>query len=142
MQLREITEQDLEKVRVLRNENREWFFNSAYLTAEQQQNWYRTKPDTFRLYVIEEDGEIVGTIGLKEFQDEIEVGNLTMAESYRGKGLMKKAIQQLTADGRQYFANILPHNANSLRVFERAGFSLRSSSADMIVVSFPANTRN
>lgn len=131
MNLRKITAEDLDRTRQLRNENREWFFYSDYITEEQHKKWFsELKGCSF--YVIEEDGEVIGTIGVT---DAGEVGNLTMSNEHRGKGYMKKAIQELTKDGRDYYAKILPHNENSLRVFAKAGFVETSCTPDVVYVT-------
>jgi len=139
MKLRELEEKDLEKTRELRNKNKEWFFTSEYITTEQQQRWFLNKPKNHKFYVIEENGEIIGTIGLKE-ADEIEVFALTIDEPHRGKGHMKRAIQQLTSDDRRYYAQIMPKNLNSIRVFKKAGFIEKEISEEKVVLVKPTLT--
>lgn len=136
MNLREINEKDLETTRELRNKNKEWFFTSEYITTEQHRQWF-LKPRSGHFYVIEENNKTIGTIGLKEEAEEIEVFALTMDDAYRGKGHMKKAIQQLTSDGRRYYAQIMPNNLNSIRVFEKAGFIKKERSDNKITFVKP-----
>jgi RimJ/RimL family protein N-acetyltransferase len=126
MQLRLLERRDLETVRELRNRNREWFFDDREVTAERQREWFESlarKP--VRFYVIEEDGRVVGTISVTEMPEGREIGNLLLDDAYRGRGLMSRAIEQLTEEPGTYFALLKPDNASSLRVFERLGFRSR-----------------
>lgn len=126
MRLRPLEPADLEVVRELRNRNREWFFHDQEITAEQQRRWFEglaSRP--VRFYVIEEDELVVGTISVTETPEGREVGNLLLDEAYRGRGLMSRAIEQVIGEPGKYFALVRPDNANSLRLFERAGFRAR-----------------
>ena len=123
MRLRPLARADLETVRLLRNQNREAFFDSREILPDQQLAWFdhlHLQPIAF--YVIEEDGRVVGTVSVKEQPDGHEVGNLTLAPAYRGRGLMRSAVAQLVAAPGDYFTEVKPGNAASLRVFRATGF--------------------
>src|SRR5579883_2202796 len=102
MELRPLEEADLEIVRELRNRNRGWFFHSAEISADEQRRWFRSlggRP--VRFYVILDRGEVVGTISATDTPEGIEIGNLLMRETHRGRGLVRRAIDRLTtAPGR------------------------------------------
>jgi RimJ/RimL family protein N-acetyltransferase len=123
VRLRLIEEADLERVRELRNANRRWFFHDEEIVPEQHRTWFAGLGATeARFYVIEEDGAVVGTISATTTAAGCEIGNLILGEAYRGRGLMRRAIEQLTAEPGRYFCEVKPDNEHSLRVFERAGF--------------------
>jgi RimJ/RimL family protein N-acetyltransferase len=124
LHLRLVEERDLETVRGLRNRNRRWFFHDAEISSEQHAQWFAgLVGGPTRFYVIEEDGLVVGTISVTETGDGKEVGNLVLDDRYRGRGLMHRALAQLCAEPGTYFARVKPDNADSLRVFAKAGFA-------------------
>lgn len=126
MLLRLIEERDLEAVRDLRNRNREWFFDDREVTAEEQHVWFASLHSRrIAFYVIEQDGDVVGTISVAEQAGGHEVGNLTLDERYRGRGLMADALAEACHEPGTYFARVKTENEASLRVFERAGFDAR-----------------
>ncbi len=123
MRLRLLEERDLEAVRALRNRNRHAFFRDEEISPAEQRAWFETlarRP--VRFYVIEEDGEVVGTVSVTETETGTELGNLVVDERRRGRGLMRRALSELTAEPGRYFGLVKPDNVDSLRVFERAGF--------------------
>jgi RimJ/RimL family protein N-acetyltransferase len=124
MALRLLEERDLDAVRELRNRNRRWFFDDRELSVEQQRTWFAALADRpVRFYVIEDDGAVVGTISVTDRGDGVEVGNLILDEAHRGRGLMARAVAEVTGAPGRYFADVQPRNEASLRVFERAGFA-------------------
>ena len=123
MILRPLAAGDLEAVRRLRNQSRDAFFDTAEISAEQQARWFANlKGRAVRFFVIEEGGEVVGTISVTETGRGREIGNLVLDHRYRGRGLMTEAVRELTVEPGNYFAEVKPGNQQSLAVFERAGF--------------------
>ena len=122
--LRKLQEKDLEILRQMRNENREWFFHNASISTEEQQHWYDNLPANLSFYVLEEDGRIIGSVSLTEHLEGVEVGNILLDAKYRGRGLMHVAISNLIsqAPGKRYYARVLAGNENSLRLFRSSGF--------------------
>lgn len=124
MRLRLIESRDLDVVRELRNRNRAAFFQHDEITPVQQREWFsRLQSSDSRFYVIEKDDHVVGTISVTETPDGREIGNLILDDPYRGQGLMAHAVAELTKAPGTYFARVKPGNEDSLRVFERAGFT-------------------
>jgi RimJ/RimL family protein N-acetyltransferase len=125
VQLRPIEERDLDAVRRLRNANRQWFFYDREVTPEQHRAWFDGLGDgPMRFYVMEEDGEVVGTVSVKDTPDGTEFGNLIVDDRYRGHGLALQTLEELTSEPGIYFSNILPENAASIGALQRVGFSL------------------
>ena len=124
MTLRPLAAGDLEAVRRLRNQDREAFFDTAEISAEQQARWFANLTGrAVRFLVMEEDGEVIGTISVTDTDRGSEIGNLALDHRYRGRGLMTEAVRQLTEAPGDYFAEVKPDNHPSLAVFERAGFT-------------------
>lgn len=124
MRLRRLSRADLDTIRALRNANREWFFDSGEITAAQQAAWFdglAARPVEF--YVIEDGDGVVGTISLTVRGAEIEVGNLILDARARGRGLMRRAVDEVTKRPGNYFAEVKADNDPSLRVFRAAAFS-------------------
>jgi RimJ/RimL family protein N-acetyltransferase len=123
MRLRPVEERDLEVVRELRNRNRDWFFQDDEITPEQHAAWFASLASRRqRFYVIEQGDRVVGTISVTERNEGNEVGNLVLAEEFRGSGLMTRAVENVLREPGRYFARVKPDNEASLAVFRRAGF--------------------
>jgi len=123
MLLRPLAESDLETIRVLRNRCRHAFFDDREITSEAQRRWFDAlgdKPVAF--YVIEQDGRVVGTISVTATADGKEIGNLLLDPSCRGRGLMRRAVEQLTSEPGRYFSRVKTDNTPSQRVFIGTGF--------------------
>jgi RimJ/RimL family protein N-acetyltransferase len=134
MHLRPLEERDLEFVRELRNRNREWFFDDQEITADAQRRWFDSLKDRpIRFYVIEEEAIAVGTVSLKDTPEGLEVGNFLLDDRYRGRDLMRQAVEQLTATPGRYVSHVKAGNERSLRVLQKTGFTLASKTLTKIV---------
>ena len=123
MRIRLLTKDDLETVRQLRNGSRHAFFDDREISAEQQAQWFeRLRDRRVSFFVIEVDGRVVGTISVSETPHGREIGNLVLDHAYRRQGIMKRAVEQLTAEPGTYFADVKNGNEPSLRVFTATGF--------------------
>jgi RimJ/RimL family protein N-acetyltransferase len=121
--LRPIEERDLPVVRELRNRNRSWFFDDREISADQHSAWFDSLGERgVAFYVLEEDERVVGTISITPGEHGSEVGNLTLDDAYRGRGLMTRAVQELCSGPGPWFARVKQDNIASAAVFERAGF--------------------
>ena len=123
MRIRVLTKDDLETVRQLRNGSRHAFFDDREIAADQQARWFERLGDRqVSFFVIEVDGRVVGTISVSETPHGREIGNLVLDPAYRGQGIMKRAVEQLTTEPGTYFADVKKSNEPSLRVFAATGF--------------------
>ena len=121
--LRPLAEGDLETVRRLRNAHRQAFFDDREISAEDQARWFaRLGERPVRFYVIEADDRVVGTISLSDTPHGREIGNLVLDPAYRGHGIMRRAVEQLTAEPGTYIAEVKAGNDPSLNVFANTGF--------------------
>ena len=133
VRLRRVAEADLEIIRHLRNASRDAFFDSREITAEAQRRWFanlRAAPVDF--FVIEDGGRVVGTISVTTTGAGKEIGNLLLESECRGRGLMRRAVTQVTAAPARYFARVKSGNAPSERVFRANGFSERVSASETL----------
>lgn len=131
VRLRFLTADDLETVRQLRNANRHSFFDDREISAEDQRRWFERLPERpVRFMVIELDQRVIGTISVAETSVGKEIGNLILDPQYRGRGIMRRAVEQLTVEPGRYVAEIKVDNQPSQRVFAAAGFT-----SDVIRVS-------
>lgn len=123
MEMRPLQEHDLEVVRQLRNANRAAFFHSDVISVEEQRRWYtRLQALPLRFFVIEEDDHVIGTISISASGSPKEIGNIIIDEAYRRRGLMRRAIEELTADAGDYICRVRPENEASLITLSRSGF--------------------
>ena len=139
MRLRPLALADLEAVRLLRNQHREFFFDSREIDRDQQLAWFArlsTRPVAF--YVIEEDGRVAGTVSVTRQAGGQEIGNQLLAAEYRGRGLMRAAVAQLAASPGHYYAAVKPGNTASLNVFRALGFA-EEPAGDTIVLRKEVN---
>ena len=128
MQLRPLAEGDLEFVRLLRNANRRFFFTDAEISSEQQRRWFATLPaKPIDFYIIENDGAAVGTISATRADGWVEIGNLLLNPDARGQGLMRRAVEELTAQPGRYFSAVKTDNTKSRAVFEATGFTVAAT---------------
>jgi RimJ/RimL family protein N-acetyltransferase len=131
--LRTLAEADLEIIRLLRNRHRHAFFDDREITPDAQRQWFASLPGrSVEFFVIEEGGTVIGTISVTTSAAGKEVGNLLLNTAYRGRGLMQRAVAQVTAAPARYVAHVKAGNTPSLRVFRAAGFSERATSSDVL----------
>lgn len=133
MRLRPLAEQDLETIRALRNRDRHCFFDSREITSAAHRRWFQSLPAApVEFFVIEDEGRVVGTISVTTSADGKEIGNLLLDHLSRGRGLMLRAVTQLTASPARYFARVKSGNSASERVFRAAGFSAQATPSETL----------
>lgn len=129
VQLDRIRPEDLEFLRQLRNAERHWFFDAAEVTPEQQAAWYAGIDNNplCHWYLVRAGGRPAGCFAIRlDGHGSGEVRSILLASSWRGQGVMTRAIGQAIerlGPGVRLFAEVLPENHNSLHLFERLGFT-------------------
>ena len=137
IELRRLVHADINLLRELRNANADAFFDSHYITVEDQENWWyevRFKSEV-QFYTIWINGVTpVGFLSVKPLGavyggESIfsvrEVGSLLLAPAYRGQGIMHAAItevRRLYNPLTFWVAHVKPTNTASLAVFARQQF--------------------
>jgi RimJ/RimL family protein N-acetyltransferase len=120
---------DLEFLRQLRNQERRWFFDQTEITPEAQLAWHGGlgRDPNNHWFMVRVGDQPAGCFSIKVGADHrAEVRCILLANSYRGHGVMTRAIasamDQLGGHLR-YFAEVLPDNEASLGLFKRLGFA-------------------
>lgn len=121
--LRSISKDDLEWMRRLRNRNKEFFFDSRFISRKQQQEWYKSLAYPF--FIIEYDKKKAGTIALKKSFGQIELHNILIDEKYRRKGILRQTINILERKyGKPLYVDVVINNKVGINVYKKLGFSL------------------
>lgn len=137
-QLRRIDFTDLERMRTWRNrpEIRQWFFDSAEITPEQQEEWFDRylKAGGDETFIIEtHEGKPIGVISLYNIDgqnEQAEAGRVMIGDpEYAGKCYASDALRTLVEYAtkslglRRVHAKIRHDNESSIRLFKNSGFS-------------------
>jgi L-amino acid N-acyltransferase YncA len=102
------------------------------VTVESRIEWFQKHSDKRPLWVMEENGKVVGWMGFHSFygrpayESTVEV-SIYLDEEIRGKGWGKKALTFVVEEARKLnvktlLGYIFAHNIPSLVLFERFGF--------------------
>ncbi len=87
-----------------------------------------TRPPEGMVYVLEDDGDVVGMGALKKLEEGIaEIKRMYIRPQYRGKGLGKKLLKKLMAKGKEFgYPTIRLQTADWMtiahRIYRSAGF--------------------
>lgn len=98
--LKPMEKKDLEFIRRLRNENRQYFFDSNYVSKQDQQRWYKNyllKTDD-QMFILENNGIPVGCGAIYHIDRLIktaEIGRFVIDKLHRGKGYSRILISMI-----------------------------------------------
>ena len=133
--LKPISKDDIETLRVWRNKYGSDFFTSDTITKQQQRAWYQHYQDNygkdFMYIIVLKDGTPVGTIALYnvEMGDRTaEIGRILLAESFRSQGYMEEALKLLIDEAFNKIRiwklrlSCYLDNAGAISTYHRAGF--------------------
>lgn len=106
--------------------------DTEYVSVQSRVDWFNAHHDARPLYVLKEQGKVVGWVSFKSFygrpayDQTVEVA-VYLCESVRGRGLGKQCLQFIEQQARRLqisslVAFIFSHNIVSLKLFEKAGF--------------------
>jgi len=100
----------------------------AHIWLRRLQNIARRKNPSMANFVIEIEGELVGSIAVFKIHDhKAEVG-YWLSRQYWGRGIMTEAVKEIARFSRnqlglrRIYAYVFPHNKASARVLEKSGF--------------------
>jgi len=128
-----INESDIEWLRVIRNQNKDHFFDSGEILPEQQKIWYEHYlGSTDQMYIVElKSGEKIGTVALYNIDDDNKTatfGRITLLKEYRGKGYAEEFVRLLIDEA---FGGLELHklkvevhldNIDAIAIYARSGF--------------------
>ncbi|HEY4088565.1 MAG TPA: GNAT family N-acetyltransferase [Bryobacteraceae bacterium] len=135
VQLRLITERDLDTTLAWRNRDsaRMWFKTNRTISPEQHWAWferYLQRDDDF-LFIVEANGQAVGqaaVYGIDREKHIAEVGRFLIAPEAAGRGYMSHACDELlrccaeTLGLRSVFLEVREENQRAIRLYIRNGF--------------------
>lgn len=136
--LRLISEGDLELLRMWRNEYANDFFTKDTITPQQQRAWYSKYSEnvTDRMFIVQrKDGTPVGTVALYNINiadRTSELGRTLLLAEYRNLGYMEEAIKLLVdhafAKMRLWKVrlNVYLDNAAAISLYHKCGFESTS----------------
>jgi ribosomal protein S18 acetylase RimI-like enzyme len=135
------TAEDIEAVRVIRNNGREWMTgDTSEIDAERQAEFWRSlDPSLVRLYVAELDGAVVGYGLLRQPLYGAWWVSLAVAPDHRGRGIGAELYARLAElAGTYVWAEIRRDNIASQRAAEKAGYSRAGSTeGGLLYVRYP-----
>lgn len=125
MHVRKVTTlADLERVREIRNDCRQWMTRDRrYIDAEQQRKWWEAVPRDLWLF----DGAAYALITERDRRRWISLG---VAREHRGKGLGTAIYAHFPG----VWAEIRRDNAASLRAAEKAGYVVEREQGRVVVM--------
>jgi RimJ/RimL family protein N-acetyltransferase len=139
--------EDEGRVLLWRNDpvTRQFSFDERAVAAEDHSVWFRAKlHDPESVLLIAEDGGVpVAQVRLDRLDHELAEIHIAVAPESRGRGVATQAVQLAVRDAAsllgvtRILARVKPANEASLRLFERAGFSVRGTHPDVIEFERP-----
>lgn len=137
IKLKEITKDDLEFVKNLRNKNKDKFFSKMHFTSAGQERWWAayetqrgTEQSDFTYIIWLDDITRVGMVAIYNIDwcmKDAEIGRTLLDIQYRGKGYMLEAMTQLLDLVKSWSLKTLrlevyAENEEAIRLYERIGF--------------------
>lgn len=153
--LRPLEVRDIEELRVLRNQNQEFFLNGMHITSEQQKLWYEKyleKSDDvmFAIELLNNPGVFVGAIALYDMDEATKIAECGRTVIDKGKAAIKGIGTEVTAAVCQIgftqlhiekiVASILKSNERILKVDTRAGFVVVGETEDCFNIEMTPDT--
>ena len=94
--IRSISQQDIELLRIWKNDHRDSFFFKEIITPEMQNNWFQTyaqKNNDFMMIVLQ-DNEKIGCIGFRLIKNTVDIYNVILGQKeFAKKGYMANALK-------------------------------------------------
>lgn len=72
----------------------------------------------------EDDGKVVGYIGVEKVLDEVHIINMAVHPDYRGKGMGKRLMQHVLNDEEVFFLEVRVSNETAKKIYEKYGFKM------------------
>lgn len=146
--LRLIQAKDLENLRHWRNDNRQYFFDSVFITPEMEQKWfkgYRQKENDLIFIIETPAGRPIGTVSLYRIDPaakQAEFGRMVVGDlANRQKGFGYDAARALLAWGfstlglEKIVLEVWGNNQPAIRLYEKLGFKKTAAEGDKLKLS-------
>lgn len=143
--LRPLEKKDIEELRVLRNKNQQFFFNSSEISKESQEKWfekYLTKNNDymFAVELVDKPGEFIGAIAIYDIDEKTGIAECGRTVLDKEKAPIKGIGTNVTVAAcnlaftqigiKKIIAEILKSNERILKVDTRAGFVVVGENGD------------
>lgn len=133
IKLKPITIGDLEFLRKLRNENRQYFLDSNYIADLDQKKWFKNyrKKDNDWMFVLMDGKKRMGTGAIYHINTKnrsAEIGRFAVDSKYQGKGYGKILLEKIerTAFGelrlKKLTLSVLADNGKAVSLYEKYNF--------------------
>jgi len=107
--IRSISFQDIELLRIWKNDHRNSFFFKEIITPEMQENWFQSyskRRHDFMMIGLQED-EKIGCIGFRLLNDRVDVYNVILGQKkYAKMGYMANALKLVCKEAMKRYPNI------------------------------------
>lgn len=143
IELREVTERDIEKIYEWRNipEVRKWMFNEREISWEEHERFwkeYLREGKGYAFIIIYNEKKECGVVRLDLISENAAEVDIVLAPEFQGRGIGKRTIQKLIEKSRylkleKIVAKIKPNNISSIKIFESNGFKLVSLLYEMVI---------
>lgn len=144
--IRPITSEDLDLLRIWKNENKAAFFSRQIITFDEQLKWYCTyleRDEDYMFAVLSPTGNIAGCMGVRfvSHQKYWDVYNVILGDlRFKGTGLMSKALLELIAFAKQKYdlpiKLVVLSNNPAVSWYEKNGFTRESENSTSIIMCY------
>lgn len=131
--LKPISAKDLEFLRCLRNENRQYFLNNTYITKSDQIKWFKIykKKDNDRMFILVDGKKKIGMGAIYNIDNKnksAEIGRFVIGAVYQRKGyggillrkIQKAAFEELGL--KKLRASVFSDNKKAISLYKKNGF--------------------
>jgi ribosomal protein S18 acetylase RimI-like enzyme len=143
LELKSVSEEDLENLRIWKNKNKEFFFHKEDITTSQQKLWYESfiqRPYDL-LFMTVLDGKTFGCMGIRLLDGYWDVYNVILGiPLFSKQGLMGKAFFELLCYSMwvkrfPITLHVLKRNP-AVGWYQKQGFSILEEHSDYFVMKF------
>ncbi len=143
--LRSISQQDIELLRVWKNDHRGSFFFKETITSEMQNTWFQsyTQTNDDFMMIVQQDNEKIGCIGFRLIKNTVDIYNVILGrKEFSKNGYMANALKIVCSEAMRRYPNkpivasVLKTNP-ALQWYVRRGFVINAEFEEHYVVILP-----
>lgn len=144
--IRPITSEDLDLLRIWKNDNKDAFFSRQVITFNEQLKWYCAyldRDNDYMFAVLSPTGSIAGCMGVRfiSHQKYWDVYNVILGDlRFKGSGLMSKALLELIEFAKQKddlpIKLVVLSNNPAVGWYEKNGFTSESENSTSIIMCY------
>jgi ribosomal protein S18 acetylase RimI-like enzyme len=136
-----VVEDDIEVLRINKNNNKDFFFLKEEISPEQQKNWFLQylKRDEDFMFVCKEGGLVFGCMGFRIFEDKIDAYNIMRfsSSSITMEKCMEKMIEfsRKNFPGKEVQVRVIKGNP-AVSWYKKIGFRQVSDETNFIIMYY------